>query len=106
MTPEQELEAFANNQTKMERWRNAVNELREIGFDRVLRRMGEPQDRSVADPNHFAVAANEQMQRVGWYQALRTVFDFDEVADTQRPQTEPPDFGAEDYYPLRPPPRK
>ena len=67
---------FSNNSEKIQKYREAVALLREAGFETVMRRLGEPSEFLLDDPNHLSMSAFEHAEKRGWYLALSFLFDF------------------------------
>jgi len=98
MTPDELALTFLDNPEAMQEYRRAVSMLRGLGFETVVRRMGEPADGISAEhERHIEVSAIDQISKRGFHQALDLVFDFDEVITrTTAPPVELGDYGADE----------
>lgn len=85
---------FLGNSEKIHKYNEAVALLRESGFEDVIRRLGEPSNFMLDDPNHLSMSAFEHAEKRGWYQALSFVFDFIERMKEEEEGKVPGDFGA------------
>lgn len=96
MTPIEEAQEFIGNQAKMEKYNQAVNLLRDAGFESLLRRLGEPSMFPFDHPMHSQISAFEHAERRGWYQLLEHLFNFQAAIQMQGQAAEPGDFGAKE----------
>lgn len=87
---------FLNNPAKMEKYHQAIDLLREAGFESVLRRLGEPSTFALDHPQHLAISAFEHAEKRGWYQLLDFVFDFLSNMESETRKEQRGDFGARD----------
>jgi hypothetical protein len=96
MEPIRLADAFFRDEVRMHKLSQAMNLLREAGFEHLLRRLGEP--KVFQDPN-TASDAIQQAEARGWYAAVDTMFDFDGVirgsAEARGRKWEDADFGAD-----------
>lgn len=96
MTIEDEYRLFIENPTKMEKYKNAINELRELGLERILRRLGEPIETNPADPRALEVLALLGSRSQGYFDAINTFFDITSIESNLEQQSVEPDFGSDD----------
>ena len=97
MTIEEEFQLFINNEEKMKTYHQAVSMLREVGFDRLMRRLGEPVDMDVNNPRCMEISAALQMHSNGYYDAIDSVFNVRALdKNFNKPEVKPVDFGADD----------
>lgn len=101
MTPTEVSQEFFSNSAKMEKYREAIANLREAGFESVLRRLGEPEDSPIEADQLAAQSAFESFERKGWYRALSYVFDFQKHMEEFQSATTEMDFGASDDLEMR-----
>lgn len=94
MTPTELALEFVGNAAKREQYLKAIGMLRDLSFDNILRRLGEPQDLSLEHPQHITMSAFSHAELRGWYRAVDAMFDFLEVMSADRQQTQSVDFGA------------
>ena len=85
---------FLNNSVKLQKYNEAIALLRESGFEDVLRRLGEPSEFPLGDPNHATASAFEHAEKRGWYQALSFLFDFIDRMQEEKPKSNVGDYGA------------
>jgi hypothetical protein len=97
MTPIELAEDFINNTSKMVKYNEAIALLREIGFEIVLRRLGEPSAFSLDHPQHLSISAFEHAEKRGWYQLLEFIFDFQSSMVFEGKKNEVGDFGAKEH---------
>ena len=79
MNADTEAKLYLQNHARMERVTSLIAELRDLGFENVLRRLGEPINIDARHPQFLQVAAAQQAESAGWYKALDAVFNFPEV---------------------------
>lgn len=85
---------FITNTSKMEKYHQAINLLRESGFETVLRRLGEPSFFALDHPQHQSISAFEHAEKRGWFQSLDFVFDFVVSIEQESRKSSGGDFGA------------
>lgn len=97
MTVEEEFEHFIANESKMSEYHKAISVLREIGFEKLMRRLGEPTPVDMSNPKFLEICSGLQMLSNGYYDALETFFDVRSIDKAGIKQDrQPPDFGADD----------
>lgn len=97
MTPEDLAARLIDDPDRMQKYREAIAMLRGLGFETVMRRLGEPTDDiPVSDPRHIELSAINQIEKRGWHRALDLVFDFDQIVTTAQaaPGADLGDYGA------------
>lgn len=94
MSPDDLAKRFATEPGKIEKYNQAISLLLEIGFDNVMRRLGEPDHISKLDPNCLNISAFDQMERRGWYNAVNMFFDFHDFIKQAEVSSDVGDFGA------------
>ena len=92
---EQVVKEFLQSQGKIEKYNEAIRLLREIGFDVLLRRLGEPRHFDYAEPNLVQSLAFDHAELRGWYNCIEAVFKFPLVVDDTFLDDEQ-DFGADE----------
>jgi len=96
MTGMEYAQEFLANSAKMQKYNQAIDTLREAGFETVLRRLGEPTPIPLDHPQHLAVSAFENAERRGWFQVLEVLFDFQNSLKGEAERASGGDFGAKD----------
>jgi hypothetical protein len=86
--------SFLRNQSKLIKYNEAIAILRDIGFETVMRRLGEPSDFALGDPEHATKSAFEHAEKRGWYQALSFLFDFADKIQEENREGVVGDYGA------------
>ena len=96
-TPEEEAQALIENFNFTVTYRRAIEDLRKLGLERILRRLGEPKTPRQDNPMAMQILALETAERKGWYDAINYFFNFPDVI-TDILHAAPPelDFGAEE----------
>lgn len=94
MSPIEAADSFLNNNASMEKYHQVITVLREIGFETVMRRLGEPAEFTLFDPMRGQAAAFEQAEKIGWYRCLDFLFNFDDAFTEKQTLANEPDFGA------------
>ena len=96
MDPMRLAASFARDETRMARLDEATSVMRTTGFEAILRRLGEPAEVPLADPNHAQISAFAQAEARGWFRALEMIFDFRGMIEgAQGRNAGEPDFGAD-----------
>lgn len=89
------LKNFYESPHIMERFRRAVSELRDIGFESLARRLGEPLDNEYDNQFSIQASAFDNAKRQGWYAVLSLIFNIDSYMAVSAASQTAPDFGAE-----------
>ncbi len=92
MTGEQLFNHFISNPAQMAKFGKAIHILREIGFENVARRLGEPVNVPYEAP--LQVMALDSAERRGWLAAVNLFFDIDGYATAATAPAEEADFGS------------
>lgn len=97
MNPDREAKAFLASAAAMEQFNAAVSVLRGLGFERIIRRLGEPVNLQPDHPMYAQAAAAQHAENTGWYKAVDVLFNFQEVVGGI-PEGVPadPDYGAKE----------
>lgn len=94
MDADTEAEQFLKNEARMQKLSEAVAILHEIGFERVLRRLGEPINLDSKHPHFSQMAAAQTSENIGWYKALDMLFNFPNVVGGILPEPIEADYGG------------
>lgn len=93
---EELLEAFFASPGAREKYRNAAKTLRDLGIEDIMRRMGEPEYIPLNNEFSQQTKAHQHSYCQGWYDAIKTIFYFEDTVETKKEQTSQPDYGAKD----------
>lgn len=96
MNIEKELQLLFQDKGRMEKYQSAVRTLQEIGVERILRRVAEPQPMDLSNPRHMEVSASLQIHSAGYFDALNGVFDLPSLFEGAVSDSAMADFGAEE----------
>ena len=94
MNPWNYAKTFLSNTGKMQKYNQAIDLLREAGFETTMRRLGEPSDIALDAPEHATLSAFEHAEKRGWFQAMAFLFDFAEKMKEEEIRGVIGDFGA------------
>lgn len=70
--------AFLKDDVRMQKYNDAMSLLRSAGMETLLRRLGEPEAILLSQSNIAEMSAFAQAEARGWYDALDTLFYFEE----------------------------
>lgn len=93
----EKLQQFKNNPEKISKYNEAVNLLRQVGFDTLLFELASPIPVAPNDPQAMQMNAFANQQRIGYYQAINDFFNITEVTlDDMANANIVKDYGARD----------
>lgn len=92
---EDRIKRFLQSSETQARYREAVNLLQGIGFEALLRSLGEPAPLSIGLSRRSEIAAFDHAEKKGWHDCLDYLFRFDEMMrNTEESEEKDDQFGV------------
>lgn len=90
------LETFRNSEGMRKAYRTAISTLLELGIDTLLLELAFNTEVLSSHPNVIEANALENQRRLGYVEAINTLFQLEEVTVSSRIIDVPRDYGARD----------